>query len=97
MVQLRANKINPIGDLQNMAGMTGARARYWLIVTRTANKLQIVEHPYGRSPLGDRLDIPDDKVNENQLHGSPDLWVPHKTAREKQQKQWNFSLKENPL
>jgi transposase len=42
---------------------------------------------YERSPLGDLLGIPDDKMNENLLYRSLDLLLPHKTALEKHLKE----------
>jgi transposase len=52
-----------------------------------SSELHIVEHLYERSPLGDLLGIPDDKMNENRLYRSLDLLLPHKTALEKHLKE----------
>jgi len=52
-----------------------------------SSELHIVEHLYERSPLGDLLGIPDDKINENRLYRSLDLLLPHKTKLEKHLKE----------
>ena len=52
-----------------------------------SSELHIVEHLYERSPVGDLLGIPDDKMNENRLYRSLDLLLPHKTALEKHLKE----------
>ena len=52
-----------------------------------SSELHIVEHLYERSPLGDLLGIPDDKMNENRLYRALDLILPHKTVLEKHLKE----------
>ena len=48
-----------------------------------SSELHMVEHLYERSPLGDLLGIPDDKMNDNRLYRSLDNLLPHKSALEK--------------
>ena len=48
-----------------------------------SSELHIEEHLYDKSPLGDLLGIPDDKMNDNRLYRSLDNLLPHKSALEK--------------
>ncbi len=48
-----------------------------------SSELHMVEHLYERSPLGDLLGIPDEKMNDNRLYRSLDNLLPHKSALEK--------------
>ena len=48
-----------------------------------SSELHIEEHLYDKSPLGDLLGIPDDKINDNRLYRSLDNLLPHKSALEK--------------
>ena len=48
-----------------------------------SSELNIVEHLYEKSPLGDLLGIPDDKMNDNRLYRALDNLLPHKVELEK--------------
>ena len=48
-----------------------------------SSELHIEEHLYDKSPLGDLLGIPDDKMNDNRLYRSLDNLLPYKSALEK--------------
>ena len=48
-----------------------------------SSELHMVEHLYERSPLGELLGIPDEKMNDNRLYRSLDNLLPHKSALEK--------------
>jgi hypothetical protein len=48
-----------------------------------SSELHIEEHLYDKSPLGDLLGIPDDKMNDNRLYRSLDNLLPNKSALEK--------------
>ena len=47
-----------------------------------SSELHMVEHLYERSPLGDLLGIPDDKMNDNRVYRSLDNLLPHKSVLE---------------
>jgi len=48
-----------------------------------SSELYMVEHLYDKSPLGDLLGIPDEKMNETRLYRSLDNLLPQKVALEK--------------
>ena len=48
-----------------------------------SSELHMVEHLYDKSPLGDLLGIPDEKMNETRLYRCLDNLLPHKVALEK--------------
>lgn len=48
-----------------------------------SSELHMVEHLYDKSPLGDLLGIPGDKMNETRLYRALDNLLPHKVALEK--------------
>jgi hypothetical protein len=48
-----------------------------------SSELHMVEHLYDKSPLGDLLGIPEDKMNDDRLYRALDNLLPHKIALEK--------------
>ncbi len=48
-----------------------------------SSELHMVEHLYDKSPLGDLLGIPADKMNDDRLYRALDKLLPHKIALEK--------------
>jgi len=48
-----------------------------------SSELRLAEHLYERSPLGDLLGIPPDKVNDDRLYRALDRVLPHKLELEK--------------
>ena len=48
-----------------------------------SSELHMVEHLYDKSPLGDLLGIPDDKMNDDRLYRALDNLLPHKVDLEK--------------
>jgi hypothetical protein len=51
-----------------------------------SSELYMVEHLYDKSPLGDLLGIPDDKMNDDRLYRALDNMLPHKVDLEKRLK-----------
>ncbi len=52
-----------------------------------SSELRIADHLYERSPLGDLLGIPRDKVNDDRLYRALDSLLPHKVEMEKHLKE----------
>ncbi|MDP2730350.1 MAG: IS1634 family transposase [Dehalococcoidales bacterium] len=52
-----------------------------------SSELHMVEHLYDKSPVGELLGIPDEKMNDNRLYRSLDNLLPHKEALEKHLKE----------
>ena len=48
-----------------------------------SSELHMVEHLYDKSPLGELLGIPEDKMNDDRLYRALDNLLPHKIALEK--------------
>jgi transposase len=48
-----------------------------------SSELYMVEHLYDKSPLGDLLGLPADKMNDDRLYRALDKLLPHKVALEK--------------
>jgi transposase len=48
-----------------------------------SSELHMVEHLYEKSPLGDLLGIPEDKMNEDRLYRALDVLLPYKVSLEK--------------
>lgn len=52
-------------------------------ICEPSSELRVAEHLYERSPLGDLLGIPQDKVNDDRLYRALDNLLPHKVELEK--------------
>ncbi len=68
---------------EDVSWSTMALALVLMHLCEPSSELRVAEHLYERSPLGDLLGIPSDKVNDDRLYRALDRLLPHKVELEK--------------
>ncbi len=76
------DKLMP-GGREYVPWATTALALVLMRLCEPSSELRLAEHLYERSPLGDLLGIPPDKVNDDRLYRALDRVLPHKLELEK--------------